>query len=161
MKRIALPQAQRGVTLIVGLIMLVVMTLMVTSAFLLSNTNLKAIGNMQFRDEVIAAANVAIEQVLASPFTNAPAAEDINVDINNDTTTDYVVSIAIPTCIRAVLAVGSPPPSTVGFVAPATKYNTLWDVDATITDASSGASVRVRQGARVRLTQTEKDTVCP
>ena len=66
MNRIALPRAQRGVTLIIGLIMLVLITLMVTTAFMLSNTNLKAVGNMQFRDEAIAAANVATEDVLSS-----------------------------------------------------------------------------------------------
>lgn len=161
MSRNAMPRAQRGATLIVGLIMLVIITLVVTSAFMMSNTNLKSVGNMQTRDEAVAAANVAIEQVLGSPFTIAPAAESINVDINNDGTTDYVVAIAIPSCIRATKAAGTPPPSSVGFVAPATNYSTVWDIDATVTDASSGAAVRVHQGVRVLLTQAQKDTVCP
>lgn len=160
MNRIASPRAQHGVTLVVGLIMLVLITLVVSTAFLLSTTNLRSVGNMQFRDEAIAAANQAIELVLSAPFTTAPAAESINVDINHDNTTDYVVSIATPTCIRAVqeaaaccTSVTSPPPPS--------NYRTVWDIDATVTDAASGASVRVRQGVRVLLTQAQKDAVCP
>lgn len=161
MKRIVLPRPQRGATLVIGLIMLVIITLMVTSAFMMSNTNLKSVGNMQIREETISAANVAIEQVIASPFTNAPVAESIDVDINNDGTVDYVVAIAVPTCIRAVAVAGTPPPSSVGFIAPATNFTTSWDIDATVMEAGSGASVRVHQGVRVLLTQAQKDAVCP
>jgi Tfp pilus assembly protein PilX len=73
MNQMTTPQKQRGVTLVIGLIMLVLITLMVISAFMLSNTNLKAVGNMQFRDEAIAAANVAIERSLAKTFTLVPS----------------------------------------------------------------------------------------
>ena len=76
--------AQRGATLVVGLIMLVLITVMVTSAFTLSSSNLKSVGNMQARDEAIAAGNRAIEQISASPFTDDPVAEEINVDIDTD-----------------------------------------------------------------------------
>lgn len=166
MNRIALPRSQRGITLVIGLIMLVLITLMVTTAFMLSNTSLKSVGNMQFRDEAIAATNKAIEQVLASPFTNAPAAESINVDINNDNTTDYVVEFAIPTCIRASElggggAAGGGNSISLGLPAGAPPtYNTVWDLDATVTDSISGASVRVRQGVRVLLSQVQYNAVC-
>jgi hypothetical protein len=168
MRSLALPRQQRGVTLVIGLIMLVLITLMVTSAFLLSNTNLKSVGNMQFRDEAIAAANKAIEQVLGSPFTNAPAAEEINVDIDNDGTTDYVVDIATPTCVRASQIGGAAPTkgsgSSVSFGLPPgapPSFNTVWDIDATVTSAGTGAAVRVRQGVRVLLSQVQKNAVCP
>src|SRR5688572_26041587 len=98
MKRSASVDRQRGATLVVGLIMLVLITLLVTSAFTLSNTNSKSVGNMQIRNEAVAAANKAIEQVVSSPFTAAPAAEAIDVDLNNDGTTDYTVAFAAPTC---------------------------------------------------------------
>lgn len=165
--RIAQPQAQRGVTLVVGLIMLVLITLVVTSAFMLSSTNLKSVGNMQFRDEALAAANKAIEQALASPFTNAPASSQIDVDIDNNGTNDYVVNIAAPTCVRATQVAGasSAPGSgssvTLGFTVPPPDYNTVWDFDATVTDAVSGASIRVHQGVRKLLTQAQKNAVCP
>jgi hypothetical protein len=161
----ATPRAQRGVTLIVGLIMLVLLTLVVTSAFTLSTGNLRAIGNMQFRNEAIAAANKAIEQVLGTPFTNDPAAaaESIDVDIDNDGGTDYVVIIAEPVCIRATVASPSAPSSlSLGAgMSTASSWNTIWDVVAGVNDTGSGASVQIRQGVRVLLTQSQKSAVCP
>lgn len=156
------PRAQRGATLIVGLIMLVLLTLVVTSAFVLSTGNLKAVGNMQFRNEAIAAANKAVEQVLGSPFTNAPVAEDINVDIDNDGTVDYVVKVAKPECIRATVAAPGAASSLALTMAMSTAshWNTVWDVVADVNDTVSGASVRVRQGVRVLLTQSQKNAVC-
>jgi type II secretory pathway pseudopilin PulG len=165
MNRVALPRAQRGVTLVIGLIMLVLITLIVTSAFILSGSNLKSVGNMQFRDEAVAAANRAIEQVLGSAFTAAPTGEDVPVDIDNDGTTDYVVHITQPQCIRATVDTFAPPSSSSlpASMSTASTWNTVWDVDATVTGSENagGAQVHVRQGARVLLTQTQKDAVCP
>lgn len=156
------PRAQRGATLIVGLIMLVLLTLVVTSAFMLSASNLKAVGNMQFRNEAVAAASKAIEQVLGSPFTNAPGAEDIHVDIDNNGTIDYVVNIAQPECIRATVAApGASSSLALGIaMSTASHWNTVWDVVAVVNDTVSGASVRMRQGVRVLLTQSQKNAVC-
>jgi len=156
-------RAQRGATLIVGLIMLVLITLMVTSAFMLSTGNLKAVGNMQFRSEAIAAANVVIEQVLSSPFTTAPEAQpNIPVDINNDGVDDYFVSIATPTCVRATIALPASASSiTLGpAMSAASHWNTIWDIDAVVNDPVSGASIRIRQGVRVLLLQSQKNLVC-
>jgi len=100
-------RAQRGATLIVGLIMLVLITLMVTAAFMISTGNLKAVGNMQFRNEAIAAANAASEEVLNSLLTGgstvAPPPQDLNVDLHNGTPM-YAVHIYQPTCVRASVA---------------------------------------------------------
>lgn len=159
--------SQRGATLIVGLIMLVLITLLVTSAFTLSTSGLKSVGNMQARDEAIAAGNKAIEQVLSSPFTNSPAGETINVDLNNDGTTDYVVVFNTPTCVSAAEIPGttvSPSSGTLGSAFAASTSNlfeTVWDLDANVTDANgSGAAVRVHQGVRVLLTQSQYNAVC-
>jgi len=148
---------QRGVTLFVGMIMLVLITLMVTTAFTLSNTNLKAVGNMQAKDEATAAANVAIEQLLSSPFTAAPAAENINVDINNDGNNDYVVSIATPVCIRASIDTSVPAVQssvTLGAAMSSSasyQWNTLWDITAEVNDAKTGAKTIVNTGVRVLM----------
>ena len=75
--RIKAPRSQSGATLIVGLIMLVLITVIVLSAFTFSSSNLKSVGNMQIREEALAAANLATEQVIASPFTDAPTAQEI------------------------------------------------------------------------------------
>lgn len=157
---------QGGATLIVGLIMLAVITLLVSSAFNLSTTNLKAVGNMQRRSEALAAANKAIEQVISSPFTVAPSADQIEVDINNDGVNDYVVTIAQPTCVwsarvNQVSGTGTASSLSLGLPAGVTNYNTVWDIDASVSDAAgSSAAVRVRQGVRVLLSQTQRDAVC-
>lgn len=163
MKMSASYHAQRGVTLVVGLIMLVLITLMVTTAFTLSTTNLKSVANMQSRDEAIAAANTALERVLSSAFTNAPAAESINVDIDNNSTTDYVVSIATPVCIRAAIETSATISSKSLGAAMSTvnSWGTTWDLVATVNDLRTGANTTVNVGTRVLLTQTQKEAVCP
>ena len=50
-----LPRAQSGMTLFVAMIILVMITLLITSAFKTSNTNLKIVSGMQGRQEAIAA----------------------------------------------------------------------------------------------------------
>ncbi|MES2538444.1 MAG: PilX N-terminal domain-containing pilus assembly protein [Pseudomonadota bacterium] len=153
---------QRGATLVVGLIMLTLLTLMVTSAFTLSVSHLKSVGNMQFRNEAVAAANKAIEQVVSSAFTTSPVAESINVDLNNDGTSDYVVAIAVPTCVRATVASTATLSSlSLGAsMSSSSTWNTVWEIDATVTDAATGASVRTRSGIRVLRSQSQKDAEC-
>ena len=156
-------KSQRGATLIIGLIMLVTLTLIVSTAFTLSSSNLKSVRNMQLRNEAIAAANLAIEQVISSPFTNSPTAETISVDINNDGTKDYNVAIATPVCMRASIASNGQPSSLSLPITMSSSsfWNTLWDIDATATDTSSGTSVHVRSGTRVKLADSQKSLVCP
>jgi hypothetical protein len=158
--------AQRGATLVVGLVMLVLITVMVTSAFKLSDTNLKSVGNMQFRDEALAAANKAIEQVLSSPFTDSPTGQSILVDINNDGTNDYEAVFDAPECIGdsdIVISAADGSSLYLGAafaVAGSTFYQTIWDIGTTVTDAASGASIQVHQGTRVLLTQSQFNTAC-
>ena len=153
---------QSGATLIVGLIMLVLITLIVLSAFTFSSSNLKSVGNMQVREEAIAAANLAIEQVIASPFTDAPTSQEINVDINKDGINDFVVTVEAPTCIKALIA-SSPGNTQIGFNTGGggSTWNTEWDINSRVTDTASGASVQIRQGIRARLSDIQKNLVCP
>ena len=162
MRLVASKHSQRGITLLVGMIMLILITLMVTTAFTLSTTNLKAVGNMQAKDEAIAAANKAIEQVLSSAFTAVPTAEDVIVDIDNDGDTDYTVSIATPECIRASIDASAVVSSvTLGAtMSTVNSYNTLWSIKATVDDAKTGAKTTIHTGVRVLLTQTQKNAVC-
>lgn len=159
--------AQRGATLVVGLIMLVLITLMVTTAFTLSTTNLKSVGNMQLRNEAISAGNVAIEKLIASSFTDAPVAEEILVDINNDGVNDYRISIEKPECVRASLAALPVLSSlTLPLMSSASAWDTVWDIVATVTPTddnpgASGTSVQVRSGVRAKLSDAERNAVCP
>lgn len=163
MRSKALKKFQRGATLIVGLVMLTLITLMVSTAFTLSSTNLKSVGNMQFRNEALAAANKAIEQVVGTPFTITPTAETIEVDIDNDNTPDYTVEIATPVCIRATPA-GTTTRSSISLgqsMSMVTDWNTIWEISATVTDGKSGASTRTRSGVRVVRSDTQKKSECP
>jgi hypothetical protein len=163
----ASPGSQNGATLIVGLIMLVLITLLVTSAFTLSTSGLKSVGNMQSRDEAIAAGNKAIEQVVSSPFTASPAGDTINIDLNNDGIRDYVVVVNTPICVSVAVIPGTTvAPSSISLgsafsTSTSNLFETVWDLDASVSDPNgSGAAVRVHQGVRVLLTQTQINAVC-
>ena len=159
---LAVRSRQGGVALIVGLIMLVLITLIVISAFTLSSSNAKAVGNMQVRAEAVAAANSAIEQVLSADFTAAPSADSFNIDINKDDTIDYVVNVAVPICLRAIVAQSSTGcDSEHPELCSGSTWHSEWDIDATVIDAASGASIRVRQGVRVLISDSRKTSVCP
>jgi hypothetical protein len=170
--RHALPARQRGLTLIVGLIMLILITMMVTTAFTLNTSNLKAVGNMQHRNESVSAANKAIEQVVGtsfpSGFISVPAATTVTYDINNDGKVDYRVAVAQPVCLEASMVAGTAGTggcsgirggALAGCSAP--NYSLLWDVRATVNDEASGSSVVVRQGVRMEVTQVQRNAVCP
>ena len=150
-------RAQNGATLVVGLIMLVLLTLVVTTAFMMSSGNLKAVGNMQFRDEAIAAANVAIEEIIGTNFTVAPAAASVDVDIDRDNVADYTVNVMVPQCIQAVPVAAdvSGLSGVTSGVPTSTDFNTVWDVEARVNSVATGAEVTIRQGIRRRITQPQ------
>lgn len=151
---------QQGATLVVGLIMLVMITLLMVSAFTLSGDNLRAVGNMQYRNEAIAAANMAIEQTINLNYAAIDPANyptSIGVDIDQDNTVDYTVNIPAPLCVSAKPAsadlltlsgVNANIQNSNDFIA-------LWEIRADATSASTGASVIARQGITKRLTLSE------
>lgn len=155
--------SQRGATLIIGLVMIVLITMVVVSAFTLSSSNLKSVGNLQVREEAVAAGNRAVEQLISGPFTVIANTVTYQVDINKDGVDDYTVRVARPVCIRASTASVAPPSDVElgAAMSSGTTWNTDWDIDATVVDAASGASVRLRQGVRVLLSAVEKTDVCP
>lgn len=172
MRQLASRRSQRGITLVIGLIMLVLITLVVTTAFSLSTTNLRSVGNMQVREEAIAASNSAIEifmgQVSSAnpPSLDAadPRLDDQAIDIDNDGTADYTVTFdAVPECVRIYQAINESLSSVTLPVTltSAAYWNSIWGISATATDNSSGARVSIHQGVRVLLTQAQKDALCP
>jgi Tfp pilus assembly protein PilX len=160
------PVRQGGAALVIGLIMLVLITLMLLAALNLGTTNFRAVSNMQFREEAIAAANQAIDQVISSNFTADPvaAAAPIEVDIDNDGNPDYVVQIAEPQCVYAVQAFGADPSSLAlpPSMTVASTWNTVWDIQATVDggDNAGGAAVVIHAGVRALLGEAQKDDVC-
>ena len=171
-----LKHKQRGATLIVGLVMLVVLTLLVISALRSGNANLRIAGNMQTQGEATAASQQAIEQVISSNFTTTPASFVVPVDINNDTVPDYSASVAVPTCTGSVALMNanlnmnnpndvpcfsSSTTSNTGIMSasgiPVTTgqswcYSQQWDVQTRATSLSgSGADVTIHQGVSLRV----------
>lgn len=109
------PNRQRGVTLLVGLVMLVLMTLLAISAFNLGRGNLQIVGNMQNRNDNYNAAKEALEEIISKTnftvyppiplFANGSNTKDY--DVNGDGVADVSVTIgstkdpAKPTCVSA------------------------------------------------------------
>ena len=155
------PRDQRGATLVISLIVLVMMSLMVIAEQSLSTANVKAVTNMQFRNEAIAAANRAIAKVLSSSFTDKPTAETILADIDSDGTTDYVVAMVQPQCLRAAKEEPAKPSSS-GLKMMGGTFMTTWDLQAKVSgnENAGGAAVEVHSGVRVLLAKSQKDLVC-
>jgi Tfp pilus assembly protein PilX len=101
-------QGQRGVTLIIALVMLVALAMLGIWAYNGSTTNTRIVGNMQVRQEALDAAQAALETTISSAlFTTAPAAvaaSAVNVEVNG---VNYAVSLKDkngdkkPACYRA------------------------------------------------------------
>lgn len=158
------PRRQRGViTIFIAMIMLILITLLVVTAFSLSTTNLRAVGNVQARDEAISAAQLVIEQIIVED-ASLPAFQTARVqqvDINDDGTNDYTVNVPAPVCVRAtrVNTLTSSSVTLPGFSA-GDAWNTVWEINAIATEATTGASVSVIHAVRVLLTEVEKNAVC-
>jgi hypothetical protein len=166
---------QRGATLVIGMIMLVLLTLFVIAAVNMSTINLRVMGNTQGRNEAIGAAQQVIEQVVSTDFPKNPVAQTITVDVTGDGTPDYSVAIAAPACLNSIpIKVTELDPSNgndlpcFGSIAGATPgivgstgigtggnsycSNTQWDVQGTVTDLTgSNAAVVVHQGVSRRV----------
>lgn len=161
-------QMQTGATLVVSMIMLVVLTLLAVTAIRSGTTNLRIVGNMQVKAETTAAAQQAIEEVIDGDFTSVPAAQSIDVDMGVAT---YTVQVTKPTCSNSVPVTldelkKEDPDDALCFgdndqmpvidsegkqLTTAAKCNKqVWEVQAEVTDANSGAKTSVVQGISKR-----------
>ena len=167
------PRAQRGAILIVGLIVLMLITVMVTAAFKFSTSNLKSVSNMQVRNEAIAAANRSIEEAMDLwTFDVVPTHDPFNVDIDRNGSTDYIVTVDGAVCKGAIpmkvpdkggdevvydLSGGS----TSGSSGSSAVFNVTWDVKMTATATATGAKVQMHQGVSRTISQARCDAACP
>lgn len=98
---------QRGASLFIGLVMLLVLTLATVVAFSLSKGSLQIVGNMQHRNEVLSAANSAAEEAMSSSrLYTTPGSVLLNpcngvlnqrcYDVNGDGINDVTVNIMGP-----------------------------------------------------------------
>lgn len=146
---------QQGATLVTGLILLTLLTLSVSIAFLMSNNNLKSVGNMQSRAEAAAAAEAAVENLISTDtIFLAPAETDVAANAQG-----VAVKIAVPACVKSVpvdaqSSADATPTLYQQGVAPTVASGyvlTDWDVAATATSAATGANVETHQGIRIML----------
>jgi hypothetical protein len=103
---------QRGATLLVTLIMLIMMTLFALSAMNTSIVSLRMVGNMQSRAEALDATQGAIETAISTTrFVDFPAdaipfpcgaPNTLCTDLNGDGTPDLTTTLTpAPACIQA------------------------------------------------------------
>jgi hypothetical protein len=103
---------QRGVVLVVALLMLLLVTLMVVSGFNLTQTNLKVVYNMESRTLAKQAAVRALEEAMSSNLFITGNAFPVSCDLpnricydfNGDAVDDVAVQIALSCSVVRVLS---------------------------------------------------------
>jgi Tfp pilus assembly protein PilX len=182
--------AQRGISLVVGLIILMLMTLAGLTAVRIAQSNNQFVGNMNNRDAVIWAADAALEEAISTVrLFKAPNAIFLNpcagpntkcYDVNNDSVNDVTVALVpTPACISAAplnnkdldidseedagcLVGESQSLGVVGTTSGASLCaNSLWEVTAVATDELTQASSTIKAGYSVRVSTTNISSSCP
>ncbi|OGB24145.1 MAG: hypothetical protein A3I66_11080 [Burkholderiales bacterium RIFCSPLOWO2_02_FULL_57_36] len=153
---------QRGATLIVALVMLVLMTLLALSAISISTGNLKVVGNMQYQQEAMTAAQSAINQVLSKgTYLSAPstAPTALNVNVNGGV---YPVTLA-PPCLKSSVSILVSELSLASVednkcVSSGSPVNNqsdcarvTWQVAASVNDPATKAKANLVQGVTMRM----------
>lgn len=166
-------RGQEGLTLVMSLIMLMVLTLLVVSAIRFGNINLQIAGNAQSEAEVTAATQVALEQVIAqvkvADKIDEIASQPITVSTGGKS---YAVTVAKPVCLLTnnVLNKTLDPanaadqkcfttggndmilgPDGTPIATPTSCKDQQWDVEAAILVPASDAKVTLLQGVSVRV----------
>jgi Tfp pilus assembly protein PilX len=150
MTALSLKSRQRGATLLVTLIMLVVLTLFAVTAFNLSSVNLKIVGNFQSQKEADSMAQQALAHIISAVgIFETPAVT--NLCVPGGTTPPCAanqqnVTIDRPRCNYTTAARGYT--KVLGQLTP---EDTNWDVRASFTDAVTSAKVGIVQGVAVRM----------
>src|SRR3546814_9218155 len=91
---------QRGFTLVMTLIFLVIFMLFAISMVGSSMINTRVAANQQYRLEAHTVAQQGIEQVMSQPFIRVPitTTTPVQVDVNGDDKTDFTAQVAPPVC---------------------------------------------------------------
>ena len=183
------PTRQRGVTLIVALIMLLALSMLAAWAVNTSTANTRIVGNTQARKEALAAAQTAVESTISSQkfVTDAAAvaAGSIEVDVDGDGVADYEARLSPQqSCYRVRIVksneldtssaadrkcLGSSSANNSGIeVAGAAAptgdslcADSQWNIRAVVNDPRSNANVAVNQGVSVRSMSTDVAGACP
>ena len=132
---------QRGATLLVTLIMLVVLTMFAVAGFNLSSVNLKIASNFQQQKHIEMVALQALEQAISAvaTFTPTPAPQTITVS-------GIPVSVSAAKCYHTTPREGDEINDTSRFPG-----DNLWELRADASDPHGGAKTTVTQGVRLRM----------
>ena len=135
-------QRERGATLMISLVMLVVLTLFALTGFNLSSVNLKIAGNYQQQRFVEATIQQAIEQFVSTPagFARIPTGQTYTVN-------GITVTVSAPQCNYYSIppGVSGRTTDTIG------TEDTQWQVRAVATDSFGSAATAIVMGVQVRL----------
>lgn len=159
---------ERGMTMVISLIMLIVITLFVVSMVRLANTNALIVGNMQAQKAVEAEA----QQVIEVAMNNFTFFEDTIAETGQwaSSSVPYLTYATLWTSYKPTGA-GSTPPATQSspiriyrpqclHYEPASGYSALsgvapqdtyWDMKVTAADSFTGSTTEIHQGLQMRL----------
>lgn len=181
---------QRGVTLIVALIMLMLITLMVVTGLNLGKSSMQMVGNMQQRNQTYAAIDETLEEVISTTrFSDTPnnvfftpcnnVANTKCVDIDGDGVTDVTVALTpVPVCMTAQVipatALNLSLSDDAGCVLGVTQdfgvanvvsgdslcANSLWEIKTVGTDAVTQTKVNATQGITTRVSTNNIPASC-
>lgn len=178
---------QRGMTLLVVLILLTALGLMAALAVRSGTTNLLAVGNTQSRQEAMSAVQAAIERTISTrEFSEQPAAvaaAPIAVDVDGDGKADQTVTLSPPPAcynyrvVKVTELDGDVPADVVcmrgnvgnaaGIDAPSLPTgdsncaDSEWNVRAAVNSPDNGARAVVNQGVAMRGLITDAANNCP
>jgi hypothetical protein len=165
---------QQGMTLVVSLVMLIVLTLLVVSAVRFGNINLRITGNVQSETEASSATQVGMETMVktinSAPNISALTNQDMTISTGGRS---YTVHVVKPACIfNKNINSSDLDPTKPGDLpcfestdteklitsndtlttVPTACKNQQWDVQASVDDsARSGAKTSMLQGISVRV----------
>lgn len=138
-------RAQRGATLLVTMVMLVMLTLFVITGINLTTSNSKIVGNLQAKRQVDGVAQRVVDQVVTEGLFVEKRAWAVTPSWKPSGMT---VQVTERVCKAAMPQIGDP-----------TLASTVWEFDVCVRDTFTGAKSFVRQGITVKTINS--GAVCP
>jgi Tfp pilus assembly protein PilX len=177
---------QRGVTLFIGLVFLIILTLMGLAAFRVGKSNFMTTANMQQHVESVRAAEQVLDEIISNVAIDLTqdkifeGSDQRAVDINGDGKADVTVKVAAkPVCKKietipvATLDLSNAndlacstgvDSSSAGIGGAATGASlcsdVIWEITASAEQAYSSAKVVVVSGIGQRISTNKSATIC-
>ncbi len=143
---------QSGITLIISMVMLVMLTLFVISGIRLSNINLQIVGNYQWQKTMEMVTDSALEQVISEVANFSDSATEMDICQDGSVTSagctilnPEIGTVTAPLCTRSATASGYS--KKLGELAP---EDNVWILNASASDSVTGATIRIYRGITVR-----------